>query len=142
MRLLGGSSQTGRVRFFMCIVLSRVLLSLACSLGCISLFFGLVFIWRPWRPLIGRAKSLKLTHDDIADVCSALFACCVCFLFGTLWRDGIHVPRRAVFVRDPRRVQVVILTFRGTKWRIMTMAANDNPIVFIPPTLFIHIGFL
>ena len=45
----------------MCIVLSRVLLSLACSLGCISLFFGLVFIWRPWRPLIGRAKSLKLT---------------------------------------------------------------------------------
>ena len=59
--LHGESSQTGRVRFFMCILLSRALLTLACSGICISLFFGLLFIWRLRRPLIGRARSLILT---------------------------------------------------------------------------------
>ena len=45
----------------MCILLSRALLTLACSGICISLFFGLLFIWRLRRPLIGRARSLILT---------------------------------------------------------------------------------
>ena len=61
--LHGESSQTGRVRFFMCILLSRALLTLACSGICISLFFVLLFIWRLRRPLIGRARSLILTFS-------------------------------------------------------------------------------
>ena len=59
--LHGESSQTGRVRFFLCIILNRALLTLACSWSYISLFFGLLFIWRLRRPLIGRDRSLKLT---------------------------------------------------------------------------------
>ena len=126
--LHGESSQTGRVRFFMCILLSRALLTLACSGICISLFFGLLFIWRLRRPLIGRARSLILTWTRLRFriLNSAQYRECQLEIiierdYCCAWRHGIWNTKFGkflflyifVFISDSYQILIIIRSWRN-----------------------------
>ena len=129
--LHGESSQTGRVRFFMCILLSRALLTLACSGICISLFFGLLFIWRLRRPLIGRARSLILTWTQLKFriLNSAQYRECLATIL-----NGINIHIQLPMRIEPYLTDGYWTTDMLTTWRMSRTGTKRGHVLDPRPT--------